>query len=420
MRKLLCLLFLLLMLPALCACGTQPAVQESAEPAPAQTPAPSLAPEPTPEPSPTPELTPEPEAEELAISVVCRGRSCDELTDGSHETYHDYWAGEAMTVAAEEPIAALYVEWENEPGVWTLEAGSHALAGGANDFMHEYFALPEPVRELTLRLPEHGTPSLAEIRAFSAGARPDWVQDWQPPCERADLLVLPTHSDDEFVFMGGLIPSYVARGMRVQVCYIVRHKGYRFHEMLDSLWEAGVRNYPITSGIGDLRRLTYEEVEQFYGKEYMPGYVVEQLRRFKPQVVVGHAEDGDSGHLTHIFGVECLKRALELSSDPEKYPDSAERWGVWDVPKAYLHLYGDAEKMVTLDYETPLEAFGGRTAFEVACDAFERCVSQYAIGHYQVYGADSVHDTHKFGLYRSLVGEDEALDDLFEHIELPG
>ena len=55
----------------------------------------------------------------------------------------------------------------------------------------------------------------------------------------------------------------------------------------------------------------------------------------------------------------------------------------------------------------------------VACDAFRRCVSQYAIGHYQVYGADSEHDTHRFGLYRSLVGEDRALNDLFENIELP-
>lgn len=321
-----------------------------------------------------------------------------------------------MSVTADEPIGALYIEWEDEPGPWTLQAGAESLDCGTRDFRHEYVALPHPASELRLTLPAESEPKIAEIYAFTPGARPAWVQDWQPPCEKADLLVLPTHSDDEFVFMGGVIPTYVDRGMAVQVCYIVRHKGYRYHEMLDSLWEAGVRNYPVTSTVGDLRRQTYQEVENFYGKKYLPGYIVEQLRRFKPEVVVGHAEDGDSGHLTHIFGVDCLKKALEMSADPAQYPESAERWGVWDVPKTYLHLYGDEEKMVTLDYETPLESFGGRTAFEVACDAFARCVSQAAIGHYQVYGADSEHDTHRFGLYRSLVGEDEALDDLFEHI----
>lgn len=415
MRRVLSIALALLTLLTLCACGAE----RASEPTAAPTPEPTAAPTPEPAPEPTPEPTPEPEAEQLAVSVSCRGAACPDLTDGSHETYHVYWAGETMTVTAQEEIGALYIEWEDEPGAWTLHDGETDLACGASGFKHEYVALPQLVRELTLTLPSGSEPRIAEIYAFSVGARPAWVQDWQPPCERADLLVLATHSDDEFVFMGGLIPSAVARGLRVQVCYIVRHKGYRYHEMLDSLWEAGVRNYPVTSTVGDLRRQTYKEVENFYGKKYMTGYVVELLRRFKPQVVVGHAEDGDSGHLTHIFGVDCLKRALGLAADAEQYPESAERWGVWDVPKTYLHLYGDPDRMVTLDYETPLEAFGGRTAFEVACDAFRRCVSQYAIGHYQVYGADSEHDTHRFGLYRSLVGEDRALNDLFENIELP-
>ena len=49
--------------------------------------------------------------------------------------------------------------------------------------------------------------------------------------------------------------------------------------------------------------------------------------------------------------------------------------------------------------------------------AFRECVTQYDDGKYHVYGADSIHDSHRFGLYRSLVGPDEEKIDLFEHIE---
>ena len=73
---------------------------------------------------------------------------------------------------------------------------------------------------------------------------------------------------------------------------------------------------------------------------------------------------------------------------------------------------------MTLDYDRALDRFGGITAWEAAEQAFRQCVTQYEVGKYEVYGEGSVHDTRKFGLYKSLVGPDREKTDLFEHLPM--
>lgn len=374
------------------------------------------APEPTATLVPTPEPTPEPVAVPIPVTVLYRGLPYPELSDGDYNTMRNYMPGEPMVVQAEEDMYALYIQWDYTPTPWTLICGDREIPQGEHGFHHEYITLPEPCREVTILLPEGEEPKIAEITALSSGARPDRMQDWQDPWEHADLLVFPTHSDDEFIFLGGVIPYYLERGKRVQVAYVVQHNGNRYHEMLDSLWEAGVRHYPVTSNKLDVYQNTLGGAKAYYGENDMTAYMTEQIRRFRPQVVVGQAEDGDSGHIVHVFGVMCLKNAAENAGDPAFFPDSAALWGAWDVPKTYLHLYGPSDSLVSLDFDAPLPGYGGRSAFDVADQAFSLCVSQYQAGKYQVYRADSPHDSSKFGLFRSTVGPDTALDDLFENL----
>ena len=61
-----------------------------------------------------------------------------------------------------------------------------------------------PVTRAELTLPEGSR--CCDVYAFGAGELPDWVQQWQPPLADADLLVLPTHADDEHLFFGGTMP----------------------------------------------------------------------------------------------------------------------------------------------------------------------------------------------------------------------
>ena len=38
---------------------------------------------------------------------------------------------------------------------------------------------------------------------------PEWVQIWQPSCEKADILIISSHADDEILFFGGIMPTYI-------------------------------------------------------------------------------------------------------------------------------------------------------------------------------------------------------------------
>jgi hypothetical protein len=141
-------------------------------------------------------------------------------------------------------------------------------------------------------------------------------------------------------------------------------------------------------------------------------FQVEMLRRFKPVVVVGQDLNGEYGHGAHKLNALTLTEALDLSGDGKNFPQTAAAYGVWDVPKAYLHLY--AENGLVMDWDIPLSRFGGRTAFEMAVEGFAKHVSQQP--YFSVRQSGTWQDCRKFGLYRSTVGPDVEKNDLFENI----
>lgn len=126
---------------------------------------------------------------------------------------------------------------------------------------------------------------------------------------------------------------------------------------------------------------------------------------------MGHDVNGEYGHGVHMYNADTLMQALELSADPSYDPESAQEWGVWDVPKTYLHLW--PENPIVMDWSQPLSAFGGKTAVEMARLGFAEHVSQQTFFKVEDYGP---YDCRKFGLYRSLVGLDAQGGDFFENL----
>lgn len=351
------------------------------------------------------------------------------LSDDDYYTTDYYRTDTVLTVTSETPMEYLYIMWDSEPGEWTLTVNGSDTTCGKNNFLHELVKLPQATKEAKIKIKEDRT-YVADIYGI-AGSIPSWVQDWQTPYDKADILVVSAHSDDEILFMGGLIATYVNGGNnRVQVAYLCDlglTERYRQHEQLNGLWKIGIRHYPqLGEFIDDLLE---DDIEGTYGLlggyDKVMEYMTRTIRRFKPQVVVTHDFDGEYGHPEHQIVAETVADSLEITNDASKYSESATEYGTWDVPKAYFHLYDGNQ--IELNLRIPLDDFGGKTAVEMAAEAYLEHNSQQWMWFYVSDGYDengnvdnsddriSRIDCSLFGLYRTEVGADTG-NDIMEHI----
>ena len=376
-------------------------------------------------------------AQELTIKAAVEGAAKGNLTDGSETTYTKIAADSSVVITSEQEISSLYIIFQRIFGSWTLSDGATQVVCGENDFLHEYVDVAglfgySPAT-LTLTFPGRDC-SLSELHAFGEGRVPDWVQQWQPPCEEADLLLTSTHIDDEQLFFAGILPYYAGEcGLAVQVVYFTDPFTYseRPHEQLNGLWTVGVRNYPVCGQFKDAYSETskdaYAHQEKYgFSREDMVRFQAEMIRRFRPHVVVGHDINGEYSHGQHIINCETLMDALDLAADESYDPDSVLTYGTWDTPKAYIHLW--EENPIVMDWDIPLETFGGKTAFQMSQEGFLCHQSQqwtwfrrWIFGSNKEITKASEIKTYSpclYGLYRTTVGIDEAGGDMFENIPM--
>lgn len=369
-----------------------------------------------------PPTEPEPVAELISegVQFLIDGSDCSKvLTDNNIKTLKHIYNVHELVIESEMPFSSLYLEWNRIPGNYTLVWDGGSLACGQYGFLHEYIHLPEAVNRVQFVFDDSVEyRMLCSACVLTAGTAPEGIQDWLPPCEEADILVFPTHADDDVLFFGPLISYYaIERQLKVQTAFMVDHVVYpeRGHERLNGLWEMGVRHYPILGKAPDTPMKEFGEAVDFYAASKIEQWQVEQIRRFRPLVVVGHDLGGEYGNGGHKVNAFYLVRAVESAADPAVYPELAEQYGVWDTPKLYLHLYPENE--IILDVETPLENDPlGRTPFEIAEDAFLHHKSQIQYYFRVQYGENRQYDCRLFGLYRTLVGYDTVAD-IMENID---
>lgn len=258
--------------------------------------------------------------------------------------------------------------------------------------------------------------SLREIYLFAQDrADPALAHDWQPSCDKADIMTIVAHPDDELLWFGGTIPYYAGQqGLKLQAVYMTCSDFQRRVELLNGLWHCGVRNYPEIAWKIDRKSGSMEESYQLWGREATYKYLVGVLRRYQPEVVVTHDVKGEYGHSQHLATSDAVYRAVLLSADASYDPQSAQQYGAWQVKKLYRHLGENAG--VVMDYDQPLSAFNGKTAYQIASEAFEKHESQRVSGHWHVAAAGEENDSTRYTLVYSAVGADEMGNDLLENI----
>ena len=358
-------------------------------------------------PEATPVVTPAP------TPVPLDGPMTLQMPDALNDSDAKTWVTGRVELRSEErKIGSLYLEWSHVPESWSFTADGVSVTVEKDSFLHQYVTLPVPASEIIMDIDS----ALCDVYAFEQGSNiPDWVQIWQPTLEHCDLLLFPTHADDEHVFFGGMMPYYAAeRGYKVQVVYLTNHwaQVQRPHELLDGLWHAGIRNYPVIGPFADRWTDTVAEAEETMSRYDAAAFLTQQLRRFRPSVVIGHDLAGEYSHAQHIINARALTDAVVAAADGSIFPESAQTYGTWDTPKLYLHLY--ETNSIVMNWDVALQSYGGKTAMDVARESFALHESQQ--GFFYVYGEGDDWDSRKFGLYRTTVGPDTVGGDVFENI----
>lgn len=359
--------------------------------------------------------------------------------DGEEGWGHANRVGAGFTLTREEGLGSLYFIFGAAVSPYTVtnnDTGDSRTCGEMG-YLHEFVDLAALFgtvpTSVTLEFPEKTT--INELKVYSPGQVPDTVQKWEAAPEGGvDLILFSTHGDDEQLFFAGLLPYYAGEmGYEVLVVYLTDHHNYsgysRMHEMLNGLWAVGVTNYPVFGKFIDYRSEYKDTVymmfsQQGYGREDVLEYVSEQIRRYKPLVVVGHDFEGEYRHAQHMIYAELLAEAVDNCNDTGFFPEQAEKYGLWEVPKAYFHLYG--ENPVVMDWDQPLERFGGMTAFQVTQELGFPChksqqnswFTRWLTGYGTITQATQIEDYSPclYGLYRSTVGKDEGKADFFENL----
>ena len=355
------------------------------------------------------------------------------MTDGK---YTSYWETNKVshpfvTITSDTPMYGLYLCWRQMPSGFEIQTGSgsswRTVQEGDTRFQHTYYAL-DGVKSVRIYSTQEGNHKIGfnEIFVFGPGEVPEWVQRWEEPVDKADILFFSAHPDDELIFYSGAIPTYaVERGKRVVVAYLSWSNTTRRSEALNGLWSMGIRNYPEFGNFKDSYSANAKDAYKKLGKNDVLGWVTELYRKHQPEVVVTHDLNGEYGHGQHKMMADAAIQGYELAANPEKFPESAAAYGVWQVRKLYVHLWGDESNQTVMDWNIPLKAFGGKTGQEMAIEAYALHKTQEAAeikirGKWHKLSVEvtgAAYSNTTFGLYASQVGPDEKHNDFLEHIE---
>lgn len=369
--------------------------------------------------------------EDCKFKVCSSGRKYTLMTD---KKYTSYWESNkiktpwiAITAPEGKPIAGLYVCFGNMPESWEIQTSDDGkdwftAVPGDTRFLHAYVALPQPAQYVRLAVTSEKKTALRinDLFVLSEGDLPDWVQVWQPTEEKADILFLSTHPDDELIFFGGAIPTYAVEQQRkVVVAYFTRSNTTRSSELLNGLWHMGVRTYPV---IGTFKDSYAKNLKAAYksagGKGKVNEWIVGLYRQYKPEVVVTQDTNGEYGHKQHMMIADAAQNCIALAANEDEFTASTIAYGTWQVKKLYLHLY--PENQITFDWTVPLKSMNGATGIELAEEAYTLHKTQASSGM-SVTETGTKYDNRIFGLAFTTVGEDVRKDDFLENIyDAPG
>jgi LmbE family N-acetylglucosaminyl deacetylase len=262
--------------------------------------------------------------------------------------------------------------------------------------------------------------------------------DWQPLPDKIALLAVWAHPDDEGIFGGGSLPYYsaVLNVPTMLVCMTAGWGTVRDDELRCAAWNYGLRYAPVFGRFADINSgavpnnpytnsidMTWDywagvgfrgdgsDVEA--GKARAINFVAEQIRRYRPDVIITHDLNGETGHDNHKATAYAVTQAFVIAADPNATAPNLVGLPPWQVQKLYVHLYG-TNRLFHEFWETPYPALTNRTPHQAANLGLTCHVSQGPLRWIgaSVYPPGGIYNTWPsewWGLYASMVGPDTVL-----------
>lgn len=332
----------------------------------------------------------------------------------------------AFTVPKDDSdLQGIYVRWAANLIPWELDAVENGKAVAVQSdpnpaYYAQWIPIPAQYRACSRFILVSKNPklkfSIAELSVYNHDI-PYYVPQWQPyNGQPVDTMVISCHPDDEDLYMGAGVPLTVNVGKTPVVVTMTAVSPVRRIELQESVWSLGETICPVFRMAKDEKTFSLASAQKISGwsEQECLSYVVEQIRKYKPSVILTHDIRGEYGHGAHMLTSYIVREAVTLSGDAGMFPDSAAKYGIWTPKKLYVHLYKKGG--IFLDAHQTLGAYGGRTLYQVISRAYERHKSQLPGRILPIDGHP--YDLEDFGLYWSAVGPDTPGNtDLFEHVK---
>ncbi len=348
----------------------------------------------------------------------------ERLRDNDFDTAMRVSKGKTLTIAWKDdvPVASVFLSFYFAPVDYTVmqyDGNGEKLSEVQGILLYNNLieTLPE-TRKVAIRADADDC-AFCSLYAYGEGTVKDY-HPFRPAIEKADFMTFAMHPDDEVLFLGAIYPIYEAQrglsglSMIMSTKLPEKFQRERRQEDMNGAWTLGMKTLPVFGGFPDIPQDYYEKFKHTFTIDDVKRYVVTQIRRYRPEVVITQDVNGEYGHWQHKVLSKGVQEGVAAAADPNYQPKGYPSYEPWLVKKLYIHLYD--ENRLTLDVNTPIDALGGQTAYEAAKAAFLWHATQTKKNNHEV--STTQYSIAEFGLAYTTVGEDtEGVNDMFEHID---
>ncbi len=219
----------------------------------------------------------------------------------------------------------------------------------------------------------------------------------------ADVMIILDQPGDELELLSGLAAMLAGEhGLSVQMIYITEAPGYETHQCIQVLQEMGIKREPIFGTARNSDSQNTATLQMLLGGE---GQFVKRyaslICEMTPDILIAPGLEKNSSRVIRSVIANYVLKAASKAAEGGKGSEAAHL-----IKKVYT-ISPRGQTVVSM--EVPLYAYGGISAVEAAASLYTRYAEK------RVYRRQMPKSV-AFSLQYTAVGDDDAGNDLLEHI----